>query len=569
LSRPRELSKLFSTSTALATDSELAGVDLTTAIITASTASRIYTNSASASLIAYTNNATPDLTPAIRSASAAAVAYTDSQIANINLSSTIITASAAAASYADNLVTNLAPIISGIAPDNISGTASTALIINGQNFKSGSIVKLVNNSSTELFTLSTTFNNARSLQILTPFLTASAGPYDIKVTNPDNQISILENALNIGNSPIWSTPSGSLGNIFDYARSSQTFSLTASDPENQTVTYSLVDGSFPVGLSLSPNGTISGSVSGVASDTTYAFTIRASDSVGSYTDRGFSLTVKAPYVHSFTTVGSTNWVAPSSGSIRVLIIGGGGGGGHQVGGGGGGGGFVEYTSYAVTAGQVYPVVVGGGGLGGTHLGQPTGTAGSAGGNSSFDGKTAFGGGGGGSHSGGSATSGGSGGGGGGGGSASNNGAASNQTTPAGASTVGGNAGGVGRSTDWAGGGGGGAGGGGISSPSANTGGQGGIGRTSNITGVSLYYAGGGGGCNNTSNTLIPGGLGGGGRGVGNDGQAVLGTQYGDPGTNGLGGGGGGCRDFYATPYSNATYYIRAGDGGSGVVILRY
>ena len=568
MSRPRDISKLFSTNTSITTDSELAGIDLTTAIITASTASRIYTNSASASLIAYTDNATPDLTPAITAASAAAVSYTDQQLANINLSSTIITASAAAATYADNLITNLAPIISGIAPDSISGTASTALIINGQNFKSGSIVKLVNNSSTELFTLSTTFNNARSLQILTPFLTASAGPYDIKVTNPDNQVSILENALTIGNSPIWSTPSGSLGNIFDYARSSQTFSVLASDPENQTVTYSVVDGSLPIGLSLAPNGTISGSVSGVASDTTYAFTIRASDSVGSYTDRGFSLVVKAPFVHTFSTVGSTNWVAPSSGSVRVLIIGGGGGGGHQVGGGGGGGGFVEYNSYPVTAGQVYPVVVGAGGVGGTHIGQPNGTAGTAGGNSAFNGITAFGGGGGGSHHGGSATAGGSGGGGGGGGTASNNGAASNQTTPAGASVVGGNSGGTGRSNDWAGGGGGGAGGAGNSSPSANTGGQGGIGRTSNITGVSLYYAGGGGGCNNSSNTLIPGGLGGGGRGVGDNGQAVLGTTFGDPGTNGLGGGGGGCRDWYQTSPSYQ-YYTRAGDGGSGVVILRY
>jgi hypothetical protein len=562
MSRPREISKLFSTNTSITTDSELASINLSNAINTASAAA--YSAAVTAANI-YTDNATPDLTPAIQSASAAAVAYTDQELANIDLTNTIVTASTAAAGYADNLITNLAPVITGISPDSVSGTASTALIINGQNFKSGSIVKLVNNSSTELFTLSTTFNNARSLQILTPFLTASAGPYDIKVTNPDNQISILENVLNIGNSPIWSTPSGSLGNIFDYARSSQTFSLTASDPENQTVTYSLVDGSFPVGLSLSPNGTISGSVSGVASDTTYAFTIRASDSVGSYTDRGFSLTVKAPVVHTFSTVGTTNWVAPSSGSVRVLIIGGGGGGGFQVGGGGGGGGFVEYTSYAVTAGQVYPVVVGGGGVGGTHLGQPAGTAGLAGGNSAFDGKTAFGGGGGGSHSGGSATAGGSGGGGGGGGSASNNGAASNQTTPAGASTVGGSSGGGGRSTDWAGGGGGGAGGGGTSSPSASTGGQGGIGRTSNITGVSLYYAGGGGGCNNSSNTLIPGGLGGGGRGVGNNGQAVLGTEYGDFGTNGLGGGGGGVRDYYV----GTTYYIRAGDGGSGVVILRY
>jgi hypothetical protein len=92
----------------------------------------------------------------------------------------------------DSLGSAPVPIITGIAPDNIAGTASTAVIINGTNFESGSIVKLINTSNTELFTLSTTFNNARSLQFLTPALTASAGPYDVKVTNPDNQISILE-----------------------------------------------------------------------------------------------------------------------------------------------------------------------------------------------------------------------------------------------------------------------------------------------------------------------------------------------------------------------------------------
>ena len=105
----------------------------------------------------------------------------------------------------DTLGSSPVPIITGIAPDNVSGSASTAVIINGSNFESGSIVKLIDTSGTELFTLSTTFNNARSLQFLTPALTASAGPYDVKVTNPDNQLSVLENCLTVGTTPTWVT----------------------------------------------------------------------------------------------------------------------------------------------------------------------------------------------------------------------------------------------------------------------------------------------------------------------------------------------------------------------------
>ena len=80
MSRPRDISKIFSTATVLATDSELAIIDLSGAINTASAAALAAAN-------IYTDNATPDLTPAIQAASAAAVSYTNTQISNIDLSS--------------------------------------------------------------------------------------------------------------------------------------------------------------------------------------------------------------------------------------------------------------------------------------------------------------------------------------------------------------------------------------------------------------------------------------------------------------------------------------------------
>jgi hypothetical protein len=266
----------------------------------------------------------------------------------------------------DTLGSAPVPIITGIAPDNVSGSANMAVIINGSNFESGSIVKLVNTSGTELFTISTTFNNARSLQFLTPALTASAGPYDVKVTNPDNQISILENALSVGQAPNWITASGSLGSIFDKLRSSTSFQLSASDPDNQSVQYFIESGSLPPGMSLSSAGLISGTVSAVSSDTTYSFVVRATDGQNN-SNRTFSITTKAPVKQIFSYTGSIATFTVPSGitSIDCKVWGAGGGGGSPAdwgfGSDGGSGGFASGT-ITVTPAQVLNIVVGQGGV---------------------------------------------------------------------------------------------------------------------------------------------------------------------------------------------------------------
>jgi hypothetical protein len=446
------------------------------------------------------------------------------------------------------------PIITGIAPDNIAGSASTAVIINGSNFESGSIVKLVNTSNTELFTLSTTFNNSRSLQFLTPELSASAGPYDIKVTNPDNQISILENALTVGTTPTWITNTGSLGLIYDSVRSSTTFTVQATDADNHTITYSIVSGSLPTGMTMTNQGVISGTAQAVASDTTYAFTIRATDTTSAFNERSFSITTKAPIVQSFTSVGSASWSSPVTGNIRVLVVAGGGAGGYDCGGGGAGGGVVSNLSFAVTQGTGYAYTVGNGGA------ATNGAVGASGGNSIFSSLTATGGG----RGGGSSNNGANGGSGGGG--------AANPVTNGGTGTASqGNSGAAGlqytsgANTIYLGGGGGGAGGAGSQGTSAtNTGGNGGVGIVNDITGSNVYYGGGGGGGTVSGNYNVAtyggsGGLGGGGN-AGFGGQNSNGslTTPGTSGTNGVGGGGGG-----------GGYTQLSGSGGSGIVILRY
>jgi len=259
-------------------------------------------------------------------------------------------------------------------------------------------------------------------------------------------------------------------------------------------------------------------------------------------------------VHTFTTVGTSNFVVTADGglSVEYLVVAGGGGGGSG-GGGGGAGGLLTGTT-AVTA-QSYGIVVGAGGAGGQAGGNQGGNFasnnpngnGANGSNSSFSGSVAIGGGGGSPWTLGAGFSGGSGG----GGSAPHAG---------GAGTAGqgnnGGAGGTSASPVWPGGGGGGAGAVGGNGVGSTTPGNGGNGTASSISGSSVTYAGGGGG-GGYRNATSTGGSGGGG-------DSSTGLVNID-GTNGLGGGGAGgmsTNDFSVNMH-------KSGNGGSGIVIIRY
>lgn len=297
---------------------------------------------------------------------------------------------------------------------------------------------------------------------------------------------------------------------------------------------------------------------------------------GSFVATGGTVSTSGGYkYHVFNTSG-TFTVTRGTTTAQLLIVAGGGGGGFQVGGGGGAGGLVSVQNFTVSQGT-YTVTVGAGGAGSPD----STTQGSNGGNSLITGQTtAIGGGRGGNHNVGTDTPGSGGSGGGGGGN-------SQSVAVAGGSGTSGQGYNGGRGVvGWSGGGGGGAGGAGQNGQSGSTGGVGGVGLeitnfsdfgTSNPnvygTGGATqngggWFAGGGGGCmSNTGGASHQtlGGAGGGGRGFGNDGQSRNSTTHGDDGAPNTGGGGGGVRDLYASGSS----YTRAGNGGSGVVIIRY
>ena len=259
---------------------------------------------------------------------------------------------------------------------------------------------------------------------------------------------------------------------------------------------------------------------------------------------GGTITTDGTYmIHTFTNGGVLDAYDGTEICDVLVVAGGGGGGGVAGGGGGGAGGLIYSEGFPVSAGS-YVVTVGEGGDGIDTYG-----AGAKGQNSVFITLTAEGGGGGGCWTE-DATSGGSGG----GGRGANTGVGD---YPGGVGVAGqGSDGGIGKNTGvngHIGGGGGGAGEpGGDATPSAP--GDGGDGLLLSVSGTEKYYAGGGGG-NLYNLGSGAGGLGGGGRGSGSSFPA----EHGTPNT---GGGGGGCGSLWSFPYGG-------GDGGSGIVIVRY
>lgn len=261
-------------------------------------------------------------------------------------------------------------------------------------------------------------------------------------------------------------------------------------------------------------------------------------------------------IHMFKS--SSTFTVTKGGEVDYLIVAGGGGGGSSPTnnndgcGGGGAGGLLQGVTN-VTA-QAYTITVGAGGAGVNSSLTPGGD----GGNSSAFSQTAIGGGGG-------ATQNTAGRNGGSGGGAGNGGGSGPYAGGAGTSGQG-NAGGIITTggDNWVGSGGGGAGSVGISGDQGiHRQGEGGHGLVSSITGTNTFYAGGGGGGaaggrlgGGGGNSGYPpprGGLGGGGDGGYEAGKAPNGAAN-------TGGGGGG-----ATGNTNAW----GGDGGSGIVIIRY
>src|ERR1035437_6018342 len=100
--------------------------------------------------------------------------------------------------------------------------------------------------------------------------------------------------------PIWSTTAGSLG-IFP-ALIPMTFQLSASPVLSATsLSYTLLSGGLPLGLSMTEEGLISGIPDILASKAPAYFTIRVLDNKNEIRDRTFSITISGTLAPKFLT----------------------------------------------------------------------------------------------------------------------------------------------------------------------------------------------------------------------------------------------------------------------------
>lgn len=258
----------------------------------------------------------------------------------------------------ENIVQEV-PGVSSISGTYSEQSNSGEITIFGTNFVSGAVASAIGTNDIQIDADTTAFNSL--VQVVATFtgLSAAYEPYDIKVTNPSNLFGLLPGSLYVNQTPVWNTSSGNIGTIYESGATGYSVQLSVTDPESNSLTYSISSGSLPTGLSLnSSTGVISGNAASVVSDTTYTFTVNVTDGINS-SSRSFNLVRKAPVVTTFSYTGADQVFTVPSGLTSVICkIWGAGGGSGPTYQNGGGGGFTTGTLTIPSGTSSYRIVVG-------------------------------------------------------------------------------------------------------------------------------------------------------------------------------------------------------------------
>ena len=176
------------------------------------------------------------------------------------------------------------PTFSSVSPSVIENTQTT-VTISGGNFVSVPLVTAIN-SSTGALTVADEVSFSSASSISAKFTLPVDGTYLLYIENPDGNAVQTSAVLTVSDAPGWTTAAGSLGSFAGGASISVTVAAT------NATSFSKTSGTFPGGLSLNTStGVISGTESGSTSDTTFSFTLRATDAQGQTADRAFSITI--------------------------------------------------------------------------------------------------------------------------------------------------------------------------------------------------------------------------------------------------------------------------------------
>lgn len=187
--------------------------------------------------------------------------------------------------------------VTGILTPDTSGNIS----ITGEGFSASNVYVDVGATSALTAATSVTVNSTTSITATLPGL--SAGTYKLYVVNSNGESAFFPTGVLVSPAPSWTTAAGSLGSSL--ANQSASFTVAASS--DSTITYSVTSGSsLPSGMSLnSSTGVISGTMPNDSSQTTYNFTLTATDAESQTADRAFSILNIVPDLYYDFTASST------------------------------------------------------------------------------------------------------------------------------------------------------------------------------------------------------------------------------------------------------------------------
>jgi hypothetical protein len=209
----------------------------------------------------------------------------DDAVTNAKIANESITINGSAVNLGGSVtVGETKPTISSISPSVIENT-QTSVTIAGTNFVSVPTVEAIGSTGAIVRADEVSFSSATS--IVAKFTLPIDGTYFVRVENNDgNAVRSSSALLTVSDAPAWTTSAGSLGS--NAAGSSVSYTVAATN----ATSFSVASGSLPGGVSLNTStGAITGTESGATAETTYSFTIRATDAQGQTADRAFSITI--------------------------------------------------------------------------------------------------------------------------------------------------------------------------------------------------------------------------------------------------------------------------------------
>ena len=200
--------------------------------------------------------------------------------------------------YSLNTFPTITNTIYASGADATDPSGGELVTITGTNFEIGSTLLLDS--------VSISYSVVSDTQITFTAPTKTAGDYDLVLVSPQGAQATSLNAISYNGVPTWTTNAGSLGAFNE--GDSVSISLVASEPDAGAIAYTITSGSLPSGISLSGN-IISGTAPAELSDTSYPFTIRATDNENQFTDRSFTITTIASATYVVAPNGATAYTA--------------------------------------------------------------------------------------------------------------------------------------------------------------------------------------------------------------------------------------------------------------------